>query len=653
MKIKQKFNYVILFTILGSLLTIGLTSVVLSKNEKTLTHFEKLEEINDKLSHTIEGFDRAVYYALEFYTIKENSSLSNYNKYFDYTLKNLTPLKELDSENLELINQTETVIIKYNNVFKEFKNLITEVGLDENSGLTGELRKVIHNVEKNVNDRLLNGVLMLRRHEKDFFLRLDEKYISRFNNTVDKIIKSSSTNKQMKNSLLEYKEKFNLIADKLLAVETKRVELYNIFNQITPLEDKYADIVDINLEEARKTLEQSTHNLFYSSTIINFSVSTAIVFLIIILAKAIIKPIMETTNILKEISEGEGDLSKSIEIKRKDEIGELAKYFNLFVLKLNDLIIDIKSLINNVNDEANKISITMEEVVKGGQNHQYDNIKNLVKSLNSVLDNVRNQTASSEETLAGLEEIAASTNNISEYAKNTLKSSKEAVDLGNKGSSSLDAMNSEMNTITHSVNNAESKIDKLVALSSDIENIVTAINSIAEQTNLLALNAAIEAARAGDAGKGFAVVADEIRKLAEQTNGETNKIETLVKNIQKEVTEVKDANNQIEENVEKGLNLSKEIIININNMVEISGKNSDSIGEITTSTEEQVVGTEEITEAVKSITDNSTEIESLSVETTDIANSIADKLTSSLERLDSLRLLTNKLYENVSGFKTK
>lgn len=355
-------------------------------------------------------------------------------------------------------------------------------------------------------------------------------------------------------------------------------------------------------------------------------------------------------------SAASGDTTVRVAITTKDEFAELSEEYNTFMEKLSTILSDLKSLINTVTKENEEVTEILENVVKGSEyktNHSSLNngLDQLSRMITTQLDEVRNQTASSEETLAGVQQVLSASNEINNIASETMNSSNETVEFINKGYKNINELVEGMGTINSSVISANNQIDQLEILSGQIDNIVLAIVGISEQTNLLALNAAIEAARAGEAGRGFAVVAEEIRKLADQTSNETTKIESIVKSIQMQVGDAVKANDTVKVNVDKGLVLSEDVKRNMQMVISISGNNNKKVGEISGASHEQSEALNEITKAIGIITESSSQIEGTSHEVMDVSENIRTLLNKNLEKIKELSNLAEKLSKDIEYFK--
>ena len=365
------------------------------------------------------------------------------------------------------------------------------------------------------------------------------------------------------------------------------------------------------------------------------------------LAIGITSPIALLNSQIKRFSEGEFDFS--FVQKRNDEIGELSENLESYKHRLGHSITGIKEKVNNIMDENSLLVYTIDALVQGSDDVR--GLKQLVENIERVLDNVRNQTASSEESLAALEEIGATSFNIKEKIRENSENLNNTLDVTSNSYDNIKKVNTMVEQVTEAVGTTEKEIETLNKISKEITNILTAIAGISDQTNLLALNAAIEAARAGEAGRGFAVVADEIRKLASKTNDETEKISNLVNNVQKGVSMVRNSMDEVSDKVE-GVTLE---INSLNTQVELINtyikNNSDEIDNLVTGVNEQHTATQEISNAVSTITESSVDIETSMVNSSELASEVKEILSVNQMRIAELNNDLTHLKDELEFFK--
>ena len=244
-----------------------------------------------------------------------------------------------------------------------------------------------------------------------------------------------------------------------------------------------------------------------------------VVLLIYVIGGSIVKPVQEVTERMKDISQGEGDLTRSLPEKGQDEVTRLARYFNQYTEKMRQSLLGIRENINSLTQQAELV----ENSSKNSNQQAHDQNENMLQ------------------VAAAMEQMTSQINEVSNNADSAEKSTSSARSNVQHGASVVDNTVKDIRSLTSDIESVSSAVTELAAQTDSIGAVLDVIRGIAEQTNLLALNAAIEAARAGEQGRGFAVVADEVRTLASRTGQSTDEIQAMIEKLQSNAKAAVDA----------------------------------------------------------------------------------------------------------------
>ena len=430
---------------------------------------------------------------------------------------------DLDMDSTKL-DEFKGLAKTYYDDFNEVVVLQKKIGLHPKDALYGELRSAVHQVETLLDDRdnyrLLTSMLQLRRAEKDFMLRFDLKYMTKFDELVANFkteIKSAGLDASYENKLFSllstYQARFKALVDAQVALgldlesgalgEMKRsVEMSDaIVNQFT--------------EQTKQFVESSASQAQLIAFVVFILASIIVMILVYLTSRSIIIPIERVYHTINEIRRN-NDLSMSISQSGKDEITTMTIDFNSLISDFKKLIYEVNTALSTLNVATEHLSETTAATSSGMQEqlHEADMV-----------------ATAATEMQATIQDISHNTEAAAKKAESTNLSAQQ-------GRSEVESTVVQINHLSDSLGNASSVVSQLEKDAETIGSVLDVIRGIAEQTNLLALNAAIEAARAGEQGRGFAVVADEVRSLAQRTQDSTQEIESIISTLQGRTREV-------------------------------------------------------------------------------------------------------------------
>ncbi len=317
-------------------------------------------------------------------------------------------------------------------------------------------------------------------------------------------------------------------------------------------------------------------------------------------ARGVTRPILGVAHMLRDIASGEGDLTQRLPHTGRDELGELAGWFNRFLDKLQPIIRDVKVSVRDARSTADQ-SAAISSQTSAGMQQQFREIDQVA-------------TASHEMT-ATAQDVARSAAQAADAARGADQATRDGLALIDRTTQSIDSLAANLTS-------AMGQVEQLASSSEEIGSVLEVIRAIAEQTNLLALNAAIEAARAGDAGRGFAVVADEVRNLARRTQDSVEQIRGVIEGLQQGTRDVVDAMHGSHRQALGSVEQVDEAVTALQRIGEAVTVINDMNLQIASAAEEQSSVAEEINRNVAAIRDVTESLSSQAEESAQVSQSL-------------------------------
>ncbi len=568
----------------------------------------------------------------DFYEVGVSGNLSLFEKHYADATQAVNEMKSLAPNMTADMDEIQRDLDLYKAGFLGLTEKYKEKGFKD-FGLVGELRGTILDLETKLeslpySEKLQVVMLQMRRAEKDYFLRKEEKYvdgmtalIKEFQSQADKMQLdllaeevtgySAADVSQLKGFVTAYGTQFQAIVDMDQEIGLKDDQ--GLRGSYRGAANALGGLLKIQDKKLVTAVNDQLENEMNRIVVFSIGIIIGAVLLYLVFELIIIRPIVQTNVVVGDIAEGDGDLTIQLSEDGKNEMSSMRHAINVFVKKIHAIIINVISSTNVVSTSAGELANAVEEANR--------NIEKIADSVQLIAHDIEGNSSVIEEVTASAQQLTSSAQMVQEETASVHKQSDQMLEAVGRGSDRIGDVVKAIEDVENISTEVVQSIGQLESYSREIDSIVDMIKGISDQTNLLALNASIEAARAGEHGRGFAVVAEEVRKLAEDSGSSTEKISALIGKMRDMVA-----------TTEKGINQEAQLI---GNSV-ASGKRAH----------EEFVSIQELVRDMTAMIDHINELAGQQASASEQISSAMDEVA---KATDTTAMSAKEINENVDG----